>query len=45
VDIFQDLNNEMDQLGDVEAWARDVQGKLDTVAGSLEYLAKVDRTL
>ena len=42
LDMYKRLNNSMNELGDVETWAKRVQAEMKTIASSLEYVTKVE---
>eukprot|EP00944_MAST-04C_sp_MAST-4C-sp1_P010499 g10499.t1 len=42
LDMYKRLNNSMNELGDVETWAKRVQAEMKTIASSLEYVTNVE---
>ena len=42
LNMYKRLNNSMNELGDVETWAKRVQAEMKTVASSIEYVTKVE---
>ena len=42
LNMYKRLNNSMNDLGDVETWAKRVQAEMKTIASSLEYVTKVE---
>ena len=40
--MYKQLNNSMNELGDVETWAKRVQAEMKTVASSIQYVTEVE---
>ena len=43
LDMYKRLNSSMNDLGEVETWAKRMQAEMRTVASSLEYVSNVER--
>mmetsp|Transcript_10474 Transcript_10474/g.13115 ORF Transcript_10474/g.13115 Transcript_10474/m.13115 type:complete len:132 (-) Transcript_10474:2201-2596(-) len=39
-----EMNEALKQIGDVDAWAENIESQLSNITTSLEYIAKVERT-
>jgi biogenesis of lysosome-related organelles complex 1 subunit 1 len=42
LNMYKRLNNSMNELGDVETWAKRIQAEMKTVASSIEYVTEVE---